>query len=171
MHLRDRVDEDLPALVQLARVVHDSDGYPLYLPTDLGRFLVSPDAHRAWVAEDDGTLLGHVALHSRSWEGVMALARQETGLGDEQLAVVARLLVSPSDRRRGTGRALLRVAARTAWDLGYTPILDVATTYQAAHRLYEAEGWRRLGTVGFPIPDGHTVDEHVYLGPRSEAAG
>jgi GNAT superfamily N-acetyltransferase len=95
----------------------------------------------------------------------MELGRRATGLRDDGLAVIARLLVSPSSRRQGVGRALLQTAARRAGDLGLCPILDVAVTYQAANHLYEAEGWRRLGAVRFPMPDGHAVDEYVYLGP------
>lgn len=165
VRIRDRLQGDRPSLERLARVIHDRDGYPLYLPTDLQGFLVSSDAYGAWVAEQDGELLGHVALHERSWDGVMEVGRRETGLSDDGLAVIARLLVSPSARRRGVGRALLQTATREAWDRGLCPILDVAVTYQAANRLYEAEGWRRLGTVRFPMPGGHAVDEHVYVAP------
>jgi GNAT superfamily N-acetyltransferase len=120
------------------------------------------------VAEEDQKLVGHVALHHRSWEGVMELARHATGLAEERLAVVARLLVSPAARRRGVARALLETATRTARDLGLCPILDVAVRYQAANRLYQAEGWRCLGTVRFPMPDGTTADEYVYLGPTAQ---
>ena len=165
--IRERGDEDTVALETLARVVYETDGYPIYLPTDLREFLVGPVAHGAWVAEEDGNLLGHVALHHRSWEGVMELACKTTGLPGEGLAVVARLLVSPAARRRGIGRALLETAVRKALDLGLCPILDVAVRYEAANLLYRAAGWRSLGTVGFPMPDGTTVDEYVYLGPMS----
>ena len=81
------------------------------------------------------------------------------------LAVVARLLVSPTVRCRGVGRALLQVAANNARGMGLRSILDVVVTYEAAIRLYESEGWGRVGTVQFPLPDGRTVDEHVYLSP------
>jgi GNAT superfamily N-acetyltransferase len=163
--IRERRDEDVSALESLAQLVHAGDGYPLYLPTDLRHFLVGPAAHGAWVVEEEEKLLGHVALHHRSWEGVMDLACQATGLAEDSLAVVARLLVSPGARRRGIGRALLETATRKARHLGLNPILDVAVRYEAANRLYQAEGWQCLGTVRFPIPDGTTVDEYVYLGP------
>lgn len=149
------------ALESLARVVHEVDGYPIYLPTDLQDFLVGSAAHGAWVAEEDGHLLGHVALHHRSWEGVMEFACHSTGLADDDLAVVARLLVSPAARRRGIGRRLLETATEMSRSLGLRPILDVAVRYEAAVRLYEDAGWRCLGSVGFPMPDGTTVDEYV----------
>ena len=137
----------------------------MYLPTDLRSFLVSPDAYGAWVAVENGDLLGHVALHPRSWAGVMDLGRRATGLDDDGLAVVARLLVSPTARRRGLGRALLRVAASNALRMGRRPILDVVADDEAAIRLYEAEGWQLLGMVQLALPDRRTVDEHVFLGP------
>jgi hypothetical protein len=62
-------------LERLARVVHDRDGYPIYLPTDLQAFLVFADAYGAWVAEQDRQLLGHVrstsghGMASWSWDG------------------------------------------------------------------------------------------------------
>jgi len=43
--VRERADADLPACVQLARAVHERDGYPHYLPGDLREFLVLPDAY------------------------------------------------------------------------------------------------------------------------------
>ncbi|HET6963938.1 MAG TPA: GNAT family N-acetyltransferase [Acidimicrobiales bacterium] len=167
MDIRGRCDGDVPALESLARMVYETDGYPIYLPADLRDFLVGPAAHGAWVAAEGGELLGHVALHRRSWADVMELACQSTGLAQADLAVVARLLVSPAARRRGIGRVLLATATTAALDMGLCPILDVAARYEAANRLYRAEGWQSLGTVRFPMPDGTTVEEHVYLGPRS----
>src|SRR5262249_32483707 len=126
-------------------------------------FLVSSDAIEAWVAELDGAVVGHVALHNRSWSGVMAAARQHTGRTDEQLAVLSRLLVSPLARSHGLGRALLEAATAKAQSLGRLAILDVVTTYTGAIRLYEAAGWKRVGTVDFPLPDGRSLPEHVYV--------
>jgi GNAT superfamily N-acetyltransferase len=165
MEIRERCEEDVPALESLARVVHQADGYPIYLPTDLQHFLVGSAAHGAWVAEEDGHPLGHVALHHRSWDGVMEFACHRTGLASDDLAVVARLLVSPAARRRGIGRLLLETATERARSLDLCPILDVAVRYEAAVRLYTQAGWRSLGSVGFPMPDGTTVDEYVYLAP------
>jgi GNAT superfamily N-acetyltransferase len=98
----------------------------------------------------------------------MEFARHCTGLADDDLAVVARLLVSPVARRRGIGRLLLETATQMARNLELCPILDVAVKYEAAIRLYEDTGWRCLGRVGFPMPDGTTVDEYVYLAPIAE---
>ncbi|MGH2447391.1 MAG: GNAT family N-acetyltransferase [Chloroflexota bacterium] len=167
MPVRSRLAADLYDLGRLAEDVYRADGYPTYRPTDLVQgFLVSSDAIEAWVAEVDGELVGHVALHHSSWEGVMAAAREATGYPNDQLAVVARLLVSPQARSRGLGTALLDAATAKAKTLRRLPILDVVTTYAAAVRLYEARGWHRIGTVDFPLPDGRFVAEHVYVSPE-----
>lgn len=164
--MRPRTTDDLPGLGRLAEAVWRTDRYPTYRPADLDLvqdFLVSNDAIEAWVAESDGQLVGHVALHNTSSPDVMEVARQRTGRTDDQLAVVARLLVSPHTRSRGLGTALLNAATTEARSLGRLAILDVVTTYTAAIRLYEASGWQRIGTVDFPLPGGQSVPEHVYV--------
>ncbi|MGA2530366.1 MAG: hypothetical protein ABSG36_14570 [Acidimicrobiales bacterium] len=54
MPVRKRLESDLDGCVQLAREVHESDGYPMYLPDDLAMFITAPGAFCAWVAEEDG---------------------------------------------------------------------------------------------------------------------
>ena len=118
--VRPRLETDLDECTELARQVHDSDRYPIFLPSDLHSFMAAPDALAAWVAEDAGEIVGHVALRPWSSEVVMALAREVLGLPDGRLGVVARLLVSSRHRRRGIGSALLEVAAGEA--LGTGPV-------------------------------------------------
>jgi GNAT superfamily N-acetyltransferase len=156
--------------VAVAERVHDRDGYPFFLPTDLRTFLVSPDAYRAWVAERSGVVLGHVALHPRSSDLVMALASETLRRPVDELAVVARLLVAPDARGSGAGRALLEVAAEDARTRGLWPVLDVATDLRAAVALYDASGWICAGAVTVPLGPALSLDELVYLGagPRDE---
>jgi GNAT superfamily N-acetyltransferase len=165
--VRERTEADLDRCVALAFAVHELDGYPLYLPTDLRTFLVSPDAYGAWVAERGGEIVGHVALHRRSMDGVMAMASEALHQPEDSLAVVARLLVAPTGRRGGVGRALLDVASAAAIARGLWPVLDVSTAFEGAMRLYESCGWTRAGEVTVRFPNGVTITEHVYLGPRA----
>jgi len=118
-------------------VIHDRDGYPIYLPDDLTAFVATGGELGAWVATDGKAIIGHVALHPRSWVGVMGVARNALGCGEDEIAVVARLAVAPSARRLGVGRALLRHATLDGVRLGRRPVLDVAAHYDAAIRLYE----------------------------------
>jgi GNAT superfamily N-acetyltransferase len=164
--VRHRTDEDLDACVELARVVQDIDGYPPYFPPDLrgflGAFLTpSGDVLQAWVAEEAGEIVGHVALHRRSTDPVLTLA-------SEVLGVVARLFVSPTARHQGVGQMLLDVASGEAVGRGLFPILDVATQFHDAIRLYERRGWIRAGQVTVVFEEeGFSLDEAVYLGPVS----
>lgn len=166
MRIRPRHDPDLGACATLLTAVHAADGYPVNLPHDPVAFLAPPDTLGAWVAEDGGRLVGHVALRSRTSAPVMAAAAAAAEVGAERLAVVARLLVSPESRRRGVGRALLEAAARRALELGRRPVLDVVRSHTAAVALYDREGWDRAGEVEVTFPSGQTVKELVFLAPR-----
>jgi GNAT superfamily N-acetyltransferase len=157
----------LPACVELARAVHERDGYPHYLPDDLTDFLVMPDAYGTWVAERDGRILGHVALRRRTAPAPMELASAATGQPAHRLGVISRLLVAPAARRAGVGRRLLEHAREQAVNRGLWPVLDVAADLTGALRLYESCGWARAGAVTVTFRDGNSLDEYVYLGPSA----
>jgi GNAT superfamily N-acetyltransferase len=154
----------MDACVRLAEVVHERDGYPAYLATDLRTFLSAPDALAAWVAEAEGQIIGHVALHGRTIPAAMSIATDALTCPADQLGVVARLLVCPDVRRRGVGRALLEVATQEARTLGRWPVLDVSDQFEPAVALYEHSGWVRAGQVHLEL-DGQAIEELVYLGP------
>jgi GNAT superfamily N-acetyltransferase len=165
MLLRERTEADLDACVQLADATHEIDRYPMRRPDDLRQFVVTPDALAAWVAVEEGEIIGHVALRPRSSDAVIALATEALCLPADRLGVVSRLLVSPRHRRHGVGRSLLEVASREAHERGLWPILDVLTYRQEAISLYDKCGWLRAGQVMSRFGDGREVEELVYLGP------
>jgi len=169
--VRLRAGADLERCAELARAVHDADGYPRYLPGDLRSFIASPDAIAAWVAERDGAIVGHAALHRRSSQPVMQAACAALGVPADRLAVVARLLVSPHARRAGAGRALLQAACGEAGARGLWPILDADVDLTAAARLYENCGWTRAAQVTVRFNDGMSLQEYVYLAPRRPGIG
>jgi GNAT superfamily N-acetyltransferase len=160
--VRPRSEHDLPACEELARIVHEHDGYPAFQSRNARTFLASPGALNAWVAEIDGVTVGHVALHPTSSEEVMVLASTQTGLRPDQLGVVARLFVSPTARGQGAGRSLVATAVDQARQRGLCPVLDVDISLHAAIRLYEANGWLRAGTVNVRLPNGTSLQEAVY---------
>ncbi|HXW39387.1 MAG TPA: GNAT family N-acetyltransferase [Acidimicrobiales bacterium] len=167
MEVRRRTDADLDVCVDLATVVHERDGYPRFLPAggDLRPFLSSSTAIGAWVAVEGRTIVGHVAVHRRASEPVMALATRTLGCEPDGLGVVARLLVAPTARRAGVGRRLLDHASAEATAAGLLPVLDVVTDHVPAITLYERCGWVRVGTVRTTLGVGMAFDEHVYLHP------
>lgn len=167
MLIRPRRPSDGPRLEAIALETHRLDAYPKYLPGDVLSFLVRPDALAGWVAEADGEVAGHVALHADTAAEVMEAAQDATGLDRSRLAVVARLLVSPTTRRVGAGRALLGTATAEARRLGRRAVLDVVEEHRAAIALYERCGWIRAGRVTWHLPDGRPLHEFVYLAPTS----
>lgn len=168
MSIRRREPDDLAGLAAIAQRVRATDSYPPYLPDDdLLGFLDSPDALGSWVALVGPLVVGQAALHASSSSEVMSLAAQRLGIEPERLGVVARLLVDPSARRAGVASSLLEHARVEAVDRGLVPILDVVERFAPAISLYEREGWTRLGTVTVTLPDGTTMNEHVYAGPSS----
>ena len=169
MLIRDRAPEDAPALESIARQTHQLDRYPVYPPDDLQSFIVDPGALGAWVAADDGEVLGHVALHPRSSPEVMDAVASATGLVGERVAVIARLLVAPAARRRGTGRALLERGASEAARLGRRAVLDVVDQHTAAIALYEDCGWTRVGSVEWMLPGDLPLREFLYVSPETQS--
>ena len=139
--VRPRRPEDLPALVAVLERTHRESGYPVRAGNVRAGFLADDAELGAWVAEQDGGVVGHVALHPS--HGVPApLWREATGRDDEGLAVVSRLL---SDAP-GTGSALLAHAEQEAERLGRTPVLEVERT-SPAREFYLRRGWREVGGV------------------------
>jgi GNAT superfamily N-acetyltransferase len=168
---RTRTPDDLGACERLARDVHRSDGYPVFVPDgDFRRFIASPDALAGWVIEGNDGIVGHVALHPATSLPMLALVRSELAVKPREVGVIARLLVAPSARRRGIGRGLLDVAASEARRRGLIPILDVVTRHASAIALYEDAGWTRLGQVDCDLPDGTQVEEFIYRAPSLVAS-
>lgn len=163
--VRPRVDADLDECVRIAAVVQETDGYPGRRPRDLRAFLDSSEALSAWVAECSGRIAGHVAVHRQSMPVVMAKAAGALNRGPAELGVVARLIVDPSQRRLGIGRALLGAGAEAARQQGRYPILDVATHYDAAIALYRSCSWRNAGEVTMVFGDGTELQSYVYIAP------
>lgn len=165
MIIRDRSTGDAEVLEAIALETHRHDGYPKYLPEDLRSFIMEPDALGGWVAVDAERVLGHAALHLHSAPPVMDVVMAATGLDEDRIAMVARLLVAPGARRMGVGRALLERATSEAVRLGRRLALDVVDEHEGAIALYERCGWLRVGRVDWSLPGGRPLREYVYLAP------
>ena len=149
----------------MAELVKRRDGYPPRGPLDVDRFIAPPEQLAAWVAEIDGVVVGHVALHATGADDTVELAVGHTWRSPRDLAVVARVLVSPTARRMGVGHGLLETAAHGAHHRGQQPILEVAVHLGAAINLYESCGWSRIGMVTIRFADEPDLDSYVYVGP------
>ena len=164
LQIRQRQDADLEQLETVARRVHASDRYPIYLPDgDLRRFLTQPTPFAAWVMTEDDRIVGHVALNDATSDPVM---RAVDDLDNGRPArYIARLLVDPNARRAGYGRMLLEHARCEAVAEGCLPVLDVVDipTAAPAIALYRAAGWQEMARVSFGLGDMH-LDEIVFVG-------
>jgi GNAT superfamily N-acetyltransferase len=149
-------------------MVHRSDGYPTYWPDDPARWLSPRAMLGAWVAEDDGRIVGHITLRAGTADASAAVWSDATGLLPEQLASVTRLFVSRDRRGAGVGGALLDAACTEAATRGLRAALDVVETNHDAIRLYEQRGWRRvLSEPWAAAHDGKTL-LHYYVAPPAE---
>ncbi len=117
------------------------------------------------MAECDGRVGGHVALHEAAVDPTLAAARRATGLPADRLAVVSRLFIAPDRRRAGLGRALLRYATSQAESRGQRAVLDVAQALTAPVAMYEAEGWQRVGSLALRVAADRVLDLWVYVSP------
>ena len=158
----------------LADAVRAVDRWPPHRVGTTEEFVVGSSTLAALVAESDQAVIGHVAIHERSAEPVMAVAEDALRLEREQLAVVARLFVDPHLRRAGVGGALLAGAVDRVTANDRIAILDVWEELDDAIDLYERNRWSRLGSVTFRFraacgPDclhaGSTLRSFVYAAP------
>lgn len=156
---RTRTDDVVPLLLR----VHAADGYPLHATPEIAVAFVAAAGDTAWVAEDDdGVLVGHVALHRDRDGSTLRHAAALTGLSE--LVLLSRLFVDPAAQRSGVGRVLLRHALEQARSRGLRAVLDVGQVFTKAVALYEDEGWTCLGPLQ-EVHDGVALDLWVYLSP------
>ena len=165
MLVREKEQGDEAQCLELLLRVHRTDGYPLYLPDDVPAFLTPDYEVAAWVAEIDGRIVGHVALHQASLDPTLAAAQRATGLPADRLAVVSRLFSCPELRRNGVGRTLLRYATAQARERGQRAVLDVGKMLEAPVALYESEAWRRVESLELHLGEGVKLDLWVYVSP------
>lgn len=143
MLIRERVERDLPALVEILWKTYESDAYPAVWPEDPAAWIASPRAPLAWVIEDDGVVIGHLAmardLRDDGW-------RDYTDRPPSELIEVTRLFVAPEHRGHGAATALMQQAHEYAEANGLQAVLQVTEAERAAIAVYEALGWQQVDT-------------------------
>ena len=119
----------------------------------------------AWVAELAGEVIGHICLTEPTDTDAAAVMFRETVEGAAvDIAVLGRLFVHPEARRHRAGELLTRAAMDHAASAGLRLVLDAMEKDQAAIRLYERLGWRRIGTTDHDSGHG-LVPAYCYVSP------
>jgi GNAT superfamily N-acetyltransferase len=147
----------MPALLEALKATHDVDQYPV-LPTHVtAEWLLDGDDGMAWVAEDAGRVIGHIAV----------AAADE----DPDALSMHRLFVRPDARGRGVASALLTTVETFARLLGQDLFLEVVSHNTDAIHLYENRGWRRVGgyTALWKAPDASHPEINLYAAPANRA--
>ncbi|MER8001395.1 MULTISPECIES: GNAT family N-acetyltransferase [unclassified Streptomyces] len=164
--VRLRDGADLEDCVRMLAEVHKGDGYPLNWPECPAEWLAQPAQFGAWVAEQDGRIVGHLALSPAGSDDLApGLWSDRAGTSPADVAVVSRLFVSPSARGHGIGALLISQAAREARGRGLHAVLDVVATDTAAAALYERLGWSLLAEVDQRWSEQRTVTVRCYAAP------
>ena len=113
--IRPRDADDVAALVGILEAQQPGSGYPVRwpLPFPVEDFIARPSEVAAWVAVDDGAVVGHVALTDVAvgWEADGWCAG--TGLPASALAAVSVLFVDPTVTAGAWAAACSRSPSRT----------------------------------------------------------
>ncbi len=144
--IRDRRPSDVPGLVALLGEQQARSRYPLRwpLPFPAEQFLVRSSEERAWVAEVDGVLAGHVAVTAPEGEMADAFA---LACPDRTVAEVSVLFTGTAFRGTGLGGRLLDTAVAAIRGSGRTPALDALPSHSNAVEVYRHRGWVEVGRM------------------------
>jgi GNAT superfamily N-acetyltransferase len=126
---------DLGAIVRFHGIVYAREygfdpTFEAYVAGPLADFILrGSDRDRLWIAEQDGRLVGCIAIVAASPE----------------TAQLRWFLVDPSARGTGLGKGLLREAVAFSKDRGYERVsLWTVRALQAAAHLYQSAGFRKV---------------------------
>jgi len=139
--VRPRRPVDLPRCIEVLGEVHRLDRYPMQWPADPAAWLQPPGLAAAWVAEQDGQVVGHIALVN-SGDGMPPNGVAAAAL---PIAEISRLFVAPQARGGGLARALLDAVTAQTGHEGRRLVLEVVDD-AAAVAFYERLGWRQVTT-------------------------
>jgi GNAT superfamily N-acetyltransferase len=161
--VRPREEVDLTGCTAALKVVHLADGYPSAWPSDIEAWLTPDGFLCAWVAVNDSLIVGHLALgqvDELESPHLMSATRRPS----DHLVEIQRLFVVPAARRAGIAKKLLDTATQCARSQQWHPVLEVTAERKAAIRLYEQNGWRRIGSnlATWRRPSGERPIVHQY---------
>ncbi|HEX7829040.1 MAG TPA: GNAT family N-acetyltransferase [Thermoanaerobaculia bacterium] len=132
-------------------------------------FMDSFDAERAaewWRQTLASSRERAIFLVARDAEGIVGTVQVQPAWAPNQphRGDVAKLLVHRRARGKGVGAELMRAVESHARDAGYTLLTLDTVRGDAAERLYEREGWSRVGVIpDYALyPDGTLCDTVIF---------
>lgn len=170
--IRPRQPDDLDALADVLVRVHAVDGYPVEGVEHPKSWLTPSQQLAAWTALVSDAPVGHVALAKATCEDDAAAIwlRHAPGTNLDRIAIPVRLFVDPQHRGLGAAKQLMATILDYADARRLILVFDVMLKDQAAIRLYERLGCRRLGTIEHHHSDGLVEPAAVYVAPSAGAA-
>jgi ribosomal protein S18 acetylase RimI-like enzyme len=163
--VRPITDDDVPGAAAALVEVHATDGYPVEGVAEPEAWIRPPGVLEAWVAEQEGKVVGHVAVMRPQGEGAVDLWREKSGEDEERIGVLARLFVVREARKHAVGEDLMTAAMDYARQRSLRLVLDVMAKDTAAIRLYERLGWQHIGQVTHHFGAGQQIPAMCYVWP------
>ena len=147
--VRERRPADVPALAEVLAAQQPVSFYPLRwpLPFPAEEFVVRADEERAWVAEVDGRVAGHVSITTVREGELGTIWSDGAGRPVDELACMSVLFVDHTLTGSGVGRALIDTAVGWSREQRRTPVLDVVVRHGRAAEVYRHLGWQQVGTA------------------------
>jgi GNAT superfamily N-acetyltransferase len=140
--IRVRRSRDVGSCARLLRRAYFEGVFPGHGDEDPRSWLDAPEVNAAWVAEQGGEIVGHVAVSSLRVGAAGLRWREIVGRPTEELRAVSRLFVRPRSRGAGIGSTLLQVATADVRARGLVPVTEVLTLSSEAPAFYLDQGWR-----------------------------
>ncbi|KAI1421121.1 acyl-CoA N-acyltransferase [Xylaria sp. FL1777] len=160
--IRLRKDEDLAACVEIMTAVYHTSGYPVGGVENALEELRTDD--QAWVAEDNGVIIGHVAMN-KARETYVNVALWLERYPQADVMVLGRLFVHPERRGRGAATKLIRTVEEEARSKGKRLLILALVKDQDAIRLYRHLGWEHYATTVFRWGKGNEIDAECFASP------
>lgn len=166
--IRARQDSDLPALVELLGRQQAQTAYPFMwpFPRPIEDFLQRPTELRAWVAELDGAVVGHVAVTAADDDPIGKSWAAAHGVNVSEIRCVAVFFSDITRSGQGIGSRLLATATEFAETDGY-PALDVVAAHETPLNLYLRRGWQLIETTQAPWRPEMDIPIHLMILPRT----
>ncbi|KAK5107192.1 hypothetical protein LTR62_001638 [Meristemomyces frigidus] len=145
---RVRADADMDGCIEVLGHVYATDGYPVQ-GLDHARQFLTEGIEQAWVAVNNGKIIGHAAVSPATDSDVSVVLWRRLYPGKPSIAVLGRLFVDPEQRGSGAATYLLEAADSWSEHARCRLVLFALEKDQVAMKVYKRRGWTEYGTVPY----------------------